>query len=289
MLYLVLSILSSCLIYVVFKLLGKFNIRVSYAIVINYLTAVIAGYLGNSKSLEVTSLLNTNWFWGAFILGFLFITVFHLMAHTTKINGLSAVSVASKLSLVIPITFVIFYYQESVSLLKILAIILALIAVYLASVKKSSPFAPDKNILIFPLLVFLGSGIIETGIKFLEENYVAPDEVALFSMTVFVFAATVGVLLGLYHFLIKKIKFTYKEILGGIALGIPNYYSVYFFIQALRGNIDSSTVFLINNVAIVILSTLLGIAFFKEKVIRKNWIGIALAVISIILVALTRA
>lgn len=287
MIYLLLSILSSSLIYVAFKLLDKFDIRISYAIVINYLTAVVAGYLGHTKSFNTQTIINADWFWGALILGFLFIVVFNLMALTTKINGLSAVSVASKMSLSIPIIFVIFYYKESVSVLKILAIILALIAVYLASVKTRKGITFKKNTLIFPVLVFFGSGIIETGIKYLEQNYVAHDDVALFSMTLFIVAASLGILISIYHFFIKKIKFTYKEILGGIALGIPNYYSVYFFIQALRGNLDSSTVFLINNVAIVMLSTLLGIALFKEKILRKNWIGIALAVVSIILVALT--
>lgn len=287
MIYLLLSILSSSLIYVVFKLLDKFNIKISYAIVVNYLTAVVAGYLGHSKSFELETITTASWFWGAMILGILFITVFNLMALTTKINGLSAVSVASKMSLSIPILFVIFYYNEPASALKITAIVLALVAVYLASIKDRKGMVAKKGSIIFPVLVFFGSGIIETGIKFLEQNYVAKDDVALFSMTLFIFASIIGIVVSLYLLLVKKIKFTYKELLGGIALGIPNYYSIYFFIQALRGNMDSATVFLINNVAIVMLSTLLGIALFKEKILRKNWIGIALAVVSIILVALT--
>jgi uncharacterized membrane protein len=34
-----------------------------------------------------------------------------------------------------------------------------------------------------------------------------------------------------------------------------------------------------------LVSTVLGIALFKERLIPKNWIGIALAIISIIMVA----
>jgi uncharacterized membrane protein len=40
-------------------------------------------------------------------------------------------------------------------------------------------------------------------------------------------------------------------------------------------------------VAIVMLSTILGIIIFKERLIKKNWLGIALAIISILLVAST--
>ena len=49
---------------------------------------------------------------------------------------------------------------------------------------------------------------------------------------------------------------------------------------------ESSTIFTVNNVAIVMLSTLIGLSFFKEKLIAKNWIGIGLAIISIALVTL---
>ncbi|MEQ8422363.1 MAG: EamA/RhaT family transporter, partial [Arenibacter algicola] len=41
----------------------------------------------------------------------------------------------------------------------------------------------------------------------------------------------------------------------------------------------------INNVAIVMFSTLLGVVLFKERISIKNWMGITLAIISILLVA----
>jgi len=49
---------------------------------------------------------------------------------------------------------------------------------------------------------------------------------------------------------------------------------------------DSSSIFTLNNVSIVILSTLLGILLFKERLLLKNWIGIGLAILSIALVTL---
>jgi len=73
--------------------------------------------------------------------------------------------------------------------------------------------------------------------------------------------------------------------LGGFLLGIPNYFSIYFFILALRiDGLDSSSIFIINNVSIVLLSTLLGIVCFKEKISPKNWIGIGIAILSILLI-----
>ena len=70
-------------------------------------------------------------------------------------------------------------------------------------------------------------------------------------------------------------------------MGIVNYGSIYFLIQALRfEQMDSSTTFTVNNVGILITSTLAGMLFFKEKLLLKNWIGVILAIISIFLVTI---
>jgi multidrug transporter EmrE-like cation transporter len=80
-------------------------------------------------------------------------------------------------------------------------------------------------------------------------------------------------------------KITGKSILGGIVLGIPNYFSLYFLIKMLDSEVfESSTIFTIHNVAIVMVSTLVGIVFFKEKISFRNGIGIALALTAIFLV-----
>ncbi|MCJ7758281.1 MAG: EamA/RhaT family transporter, partial [Gillisia sp.] len=82
------------------------------------------------------------------------------------------------------------------------------------------------------------------------------------------------------------LRITGKNILGGIALGVPNFFSIYFLVMALRSEgFESTSIFTINNVAIVLVSTFLGIGLFRERLIPKNWIGIALAIISILLVA----
>jgi drug/metabolite transporter (DMT)-like permease len=138
-------------------------------------------------------------------------------------------------------------------------------------------------------MVFLGSGIIESSIKFLENTYVPNDEISLFSASTFFFAGITGVLFFGINKLRVNTSFRRKDILGGFLLGIPNYFSIYFFILALRiDGLESSSIFIINNVSIVLLSTLLGIIFFKEKIMFKNWIGIAVAVLSIIMITYTQ-
>lgn len=286
MIYLLLSILSSSIIFVVFKLFKRFEVNTLQAIIVNYFIACLVGYFGFIDEVTISEIPAKPWFLGTLVLGLLFIIVFNLAAITTQRSGLSVVSVATKMSVAIPVLFGILYFEESTGILKILGIILALIAVYLSSIKAKSGIAIKKKNLIYPILVFLGSGIIDTLIKFIESGYVNKTDVALFSSTIFSVAGSIGILILIFQGLKGRLKITGKNILGGIALGIPNFFSIYFLVMALRNNdFDSSTIFTINNVAIVLVSTLLGIVLFKEKLITKNWIGIILAIIGILLVA----
>ncbi len=286
MIYLILSVLASSLIFIIFKLFSKYNVDTLQAIIINYVVASISGLIAYSEPIDLTYVSKQGWFYGAMILGVVFISVFNLMAITTQRNGLSVAAVATKMSLAIPIIFGILMYNESTGILKIIGIMIALIAVYLTSMKTAEGVSITKKNLIFPLLVFLGSGIIDTSLKFFETNFVAKNDVPVFSATIFGFAAIIGVFTLLYKAIKGNLRLSIKNVIAGIGLGIPNYFSIYFLIQALRHeNMDSSTVFTINNVAILLVSTIAGIILFKEKLILKNWIGITLAILSIILVA----
>lgn len=287
MIVLLLSILSSSAIYIAFKLFGKYKITTLNALIVNYFTAFILG-LSLQDQLSISELLETpqkDWFYGSMALGVMFILVFSLMVITTQKGGMSVVSVASKMSVAIPVLFVIAYYDEPLGLLKITGILMALVSVYLVSVRRRDGLSIDMKFFIFPLLVFLGSGLIESSIKFVENTYVPDSEISLFSANTFLFACLTGSLVFGYRALSGRAKFSWKDVLGGFLLGIPNYFSIYFFILALRiDGLDSSSIFIINNVSIVLLSTLLGIVCFKEKISPKNWIGIGIAILSILLI-----
>lgn len=282
MIYLLISILSSTAIFVVFKLLKKFDINTLHAIIVNYFTACFCGFLLYKGAIEPSEIIQSNWFVAAIALGFLFIAIFNVMALTAQKNGLSVASVASKMSVIIPIIFGIIVFNESVGFQKIIGILLALIAVYLTSVKQKGTVIVTQSIYL-PLILFLGSGIIDTSI-----NYFAPnDNISIFSATIFAMAAVIGVLLFLFNYLKYKQRFHLKSIPFGIVLGIVNYGSIHFLLLALRlENTESSTLFTINHIAILALSTLIGLALFKEHISKKNWIGIILALVSILLVTL---
>ena len=154
MIYLALSILSSTGIFVVFKLFNKYKIDTLQAIVVNYITACILGLIHNDKTISVSEIVSSDWFIGVIILGFLFITIFNVMALTAQKNGLSVASVASKMSVIIPIIFGIYIYHESIGFQKIIGILMALVAVYLTAIKAKDNSAVTQSLYLPILLVF---------------------------------------------------------------------------------------------------------------------------------------
>lgn len=286
MIYLLISICISSFLFVIFKLFEVFKVNTLQAIVVNYLVAAILGYSLSDLPVNVGGIIEETWFLGALLLGVLFIVVFNLMALTSQQNGLSVASVASKMSLVIGVVFGIVYYQESSGFVKIIGIFLALIAVYLTSIKKTrNANEKNKNGLWFPLLLFFGSGCIDTSLKFIETTFVKEGGVPIFSATIFAIACVLGLILILIKVTKGEFQFEIKNVLGGIALGIPNYFSIVYLLKALSADgMESSTAFTVNNVGIVILSTLLGLFLFKEKLSIKNWLGVLVAIISVYLV-----
>ncbi len=286
MIYLFLSILFSTGLFVIFKYFGIYKIETLKAIVVNYMVAFTLGFISSEKTITITEIPNQPWFYGAIFLGAMFVSIFFVMAITAQKNGISVASISGKMSVVIPIFFGVLLYGESINLLKITGIIIALIAVYLASIKEGENDV-KKGQLLFPMLLFVGSGIIDTSLKYIEEQFVPVEEVAVFSGSLFAIAAFFGsVLLGIKA-LKKRDSFGFKNIIAGIILGVPNYYSIVFLIKALQTDgFESSTLFTLNNVAIVIVSSIVGLILFRERFSNKNKIGVFLAIIGIILVSL---
>lgn len=286
MLDLVLFIVISSLLFVIFKLFEVYKVQTLYAIIVNYTVASLVGLLFFEGDVTLSEMVLKPWLPYTVALGLLFIVVFNLTGRTSQQMGVSVASVASKMSLVIPVLFGIVLYHEQLSFLTILGVLMALAAVYFTSVKEES-IALKTTSIALPLLLFIGSGLIDASIKLLQERFMQSADFALFSSTVFGAAALFGILLVFLRSFVTPLKVNFRNVLGGIALGIPNYFSIFFLLRALQyKGLSSASLFTIANVAVVLLSTLLGILLFKEKLSLKNWGGIALAVFSIVLVIL---
>ena len=288
MFYLLLTILANVGIFMAFRSFSLFKINTLPAIVVNYGVCVITGilYVGFDKvSNEFDP--ESAWFISASLLGLIFITTFFLMAHTTQVRGVSVASVASKMSLAIPVVFSLFIFKYAVSSLDLwnyLGIMLAFVSIGLVSRKKKSAekSAVTFKFLILPMAVFLLGGLIDTSLNYVNHHFIDEHIEPIYPIFIF-FAAFV---LGTLMVIIKKVKFGWKELAGGIYLGVPNYFSIFFQLKALSAfDNNGAIVYPALNIGIIVGSTLLAILLFKEKLSRINYFGVFLALVVIFLLS----
>ena len=285
MLSLLLCIGCSTLLIVIFKLFSQWKIKLLQAIVFNYITAFTLGFTLNNWEYSLADIVVADWSSVAFIVGVGFITVFYLIGLTAKYAGVSITSIATKMSLIVPVIMAWILYQDSMGWVKITGIALAIPGIYLSSTKRGKLNFPVRYIW-FPVLVFIGSGILDTLINFAKKQQLALTDEIIFTSTVFGVAGCIGLLLWFVMLSTGKDRFSWKALVGGIALGIPNFGSIYFLLQAFSiPGWESSQVIPVINVGIVLTSALVGMIFFREKLDKFNWLGILLASLSIGLIA----
>lgn len=293
MIYLLLSILSSASLFVIFKVVDRYGIKNFDIIIINYIVASVLGFSISSYSSNVFPLYANPWFPYAVIIGILFVIGFVLIGLSSQKVGIAITTVASKMSVVIPITFSLFYDPyDQITTLKISGIVLALLAVFLTVYRKRT-IDFDPRYLYLPAILFLGMGVIDSVIKLAQFKHIDNDISTLFSAVLFTVAAITGITTNLIRRNSFRTLFNSGTLLWGSLLGLGNYGSIWFLILALNSKteenipLDGSAVFGINNIGIVGLSVILGLMVFREKLTRINWMGIAFSLAAIYILSYT--
>lgn len=299
MLFLLLSIISSTLLVMVFKFFPKFGIDTFQAIVANYFICVFCGTLVLGRFPFSSETLNAEWLPYASVLGLLFISGFYAVGMTVLFFGLTVASVLQKMSLVISVPYAIIAFSEPATTLKISGVLLALGAVVLSNwpsgVQKTEPGLDNIKkqssaflIWFFPIFAFLSSGGIECGLQFVQNSILdsSGNDSAEFSSGIFASAGILGSLVIFYQMIRGKAKFAWKNLFAGILLGVPNYFSIFFLLKSFDVLGDKSVVLPVNNITIVAVSALLGVLLFKEKLSKINWLGVGLAALAILLIAI---
>ena len=77
----------------------------------------------------------------------------------------------------------------------------------------------------YPIILFVGSGILDFGLKLNQLYLLGSSSFYSFVSIVFLSAFSIGIC---YALITKKFKFNKKNLIAGIALGIPNFFSIIF-------------------------------------------------------------
>jgi hypothetical protein len=285
--YLILTILCTSTLFTLFRIFSKIHIDLFQSIVWNYVVCCILGFIIQHDQLtEALYNKHMSIVIASSLLGSCYLPGFFLIGTSTQRAGLTRTITADKLSMVIPASFAIAVGVAPFSWLQVLAFGMGIIAIYLITQKDvSETLIPTKSFYRFlPICVFLCSGLLDLTILFINKTFGSAESGGLFTLHTFLAAAFWGILSFSVLLTMKKITFQAKAMLAGIALGIPNYFSIHNLLKTLNYfHHNGSFVFPMMNISIILLITVISYFFFKDRFTKKLVIGLGLATSAILI------
>ena len=282
MLFLILSIICSVIVGVIFKITRKYNTNPIQIVAFNYVFALILCYVTFSPDM---SQVHTTAPWNIYIaIGILLPVVFLFLISSIKHMGIVKTDAAQRLSLFIPILAAWFIFKEDFNSYKLIGLLIGFVAL-LFILRKNTRNTENKW--IYPTVVLLGFGVIDILFKQVALYTALPYTTSLF--VIFDIALAVSLLVVIYYSVIKKVKLELKNILFGGLVGLFNFGNILFYLKAHKAFSENpSTVFAGMNLGVIVLGSLIGLLFFKEKLSKINFIGIFLALIAIIFIVFSQ-
>jgi drug/metabolite transporter (DMT)-like permease len=286
MIFLFLSIMANAAIYPIFKLFDRKGIQLFPAIVLNYITALTCGLLvvpELNKALE-SATTGPIWAVGGIALGAVFISIFYMMGVSSQRVGVGITTIASKMSLALAVLlFAWFDPTQMPGPMKITAIVLAMAGVVMSSITEEQGHFSLRN-LAFPLVILLGSTVIDFGVAYFQAFTTNENELSLYSCLSFGAAGTIGIGILIFKVATGAIRLRTIDILSGIGLGIVNYGSIYFLVKAYNANLfASSTTLPINNLAVVMVGAAIAYFGFRERFTKTNVLGLLCCLLALVL------
>jgi drug/metabolite transporter (DMT)-like permease len=284
MIYIILSICCSVTVAVLLKLAKRYQISIIQAVTINYLAALTLCFLFFKPDVK---LVTAGAPWPIYIaLAILLPSIFLFLAASVKNLGIVKTDIAQRLSLFIPILAAYFLFNEDFNYLKIIGLGIGFVAIFLTFLRKSDQEG-SKGSLLYPIMVFIGFGVIDVLFKQIALYKELPYTTSLF--TVFCMAFIVSLLIVISMVIAGKIKLQLVNVVCGLILGFFNFGNILFYMKAHKALAENpSTVFAAMNLGVIIVGTLIGVIAFKEKLSKLNYVGIIFAIAAVIFITLSQ-
>lgn len=279
MYYLISAILCSVAVSVLLKVARQKNIIIEQAIAFNYITAILLCYTllkPDFQGLSFTDFVaQSESRWIFLSLGILLPSVFILMSKAVEFAGIVRSDAAQRLSLFLPILAAFFIFNETLSQAKLVGIVLAFIGLFCLLTKPQAQSVVDFRGVFALIGVWFGYGIIDILFKQVAKSG------GVFPTTLFIAFSLAACVMFLY-LLLKKTQWRVASFVGGILLGVLNFFNILFYIRAHQSFGENPTlVFAGMNIGVICLGTITGALIFKEKISKINGVGIVLSIAAI--------
>lgn len=275
MLNLLLAVISSALVSITMRI-SEAKIRNNIAMLaVNYImcTFLAWGYtgLGSFRPLELGT--QTTIILGG-INGALYLAGFVLLQRNIRVNGVVLSSTFIKLGLLVSMVVSVVFFGERPEAWQWAGFVLAVAAIVLMNYRPGEGKAGNMASL---LLLLLAGGGGDAMSKVFEElgNPAFSD---YFLLNTFLMALGLCLIL----FAIRREKAGIWEVLFGLLIGIPNFFSAKFLLGALK-DIAAVIVYPVYSVATILVVTVTGVLVFREKLDRKQWLALGMILVALVL------
>ena len=276
---LIIAVLCSVAVSVLLKVARKRNIVIQQAIAFNYIVALSLSWFllkPDFKGLKFSEFIvqseNTPIF---LALGILLPSVFIIMSKAVEFAGIVRSDAAQRLSLFLPILAAFLIFHEILSQSKVVGIVLAFIGLFCLLSKPNEQSVVDFRGVLGLVGVWFGYGIIDILFKQVAKSGGA------FPTTLFIAFSLAACIMFIY-LLFKRTQWNVASAVGGIILGVLNFFNILFYIKAHQSFGSNPTlVFAGMNIGVICLGTITGALIFKEKISKINWLGIVFSLCAI--------
>lgn len=275
MLYLILAIMSSTMISVVMRLSSdKISANLSM-LAVNYLICAVlgAGYAGFDLWLPAATGFSLTVGLGV-LSGVLYLSGFVMLQRSIRKNGIVLSSIFMKLGLLVPIGMSLLIFHEIPTPAQILGFFIAVCAIVMINLKKDADAKGFGLGLIALLLV--GGGCDAMSKVFEVYGPANLSEQFLF----YTFAVAFLLCAGIAAY--GKERPGLRELMFGTLIGIPNFFSAKFLLLAL-GRLPAVVVYPSFSVATLLCITLAGVAVFRERLGKLQWVALTAIVAALAL------
>ena len=276
MIYLVLAILSSTLIAVVMRLSSdKVHANLSM-LATNYMVCLLLAaafskfqvFPAAQPGFPLTVIMGA-------VNGAMYMLGVVLLQYNTRKNGVVLSSVFIKLGLLVPMVLSVFLFREIPKLVQAVGFVLAVTAIVLINYEKR---VGEKRGGKLPLVLMLLAGGCGDAMSKVFSVYGTESMGEAFLFYTFLSALVLCVLAAA----VRKERPHPAALLFGFLVGVPNFFCARFLLLAL-GQLPAVIVYPTYSVATLLLVTLAGVAVFREKLKKKQWLALTIILAALVL------
>ena len=278
MLYLILAIVTSAMISILMRL-SEHKIKNNIAMLfIGYVCcSILSALYMEPGHFSVQSPKFSTILLMAAVNGCLYMGGFVLMQRSIPKNGVVLTSTYMRLGLIVCIVLSMVLFREKPGTAQTIGLCLAIGAILL---NNNALQAGNMHFNSGLLLILLVSGVGDTWVKVFNEFFHGQ-----FSDPFLLITFVAASLLCLGVMLYKKQRVGLWELVFGVAISLPNYYNSRFLLKSLQ-TLPGIIVYPTFSVSALLLITVLGVCFFKERLHRRQWFAMGIILVSLALLNL---